>query len=254
MQIVTARAAAPAVVISSAVAPELPARVADSIAQLRDAVRQFGRVVYATSLGAESSVLTDLIFRHAPQIDIFTVDTGRLPESTLELLERVERRYQRKIRVVFPEAPRVQNYVADHGINGFYNGLAQRQSCCQIRKVEPFHRAIFGYNAWISGVRHEQSAERSEARALEWDARYRLQKVNPLLDWSFAAIWNYIRQEKLPYNPLHDAGYPSIGCAPCTRAVQPGQDSRAGRWWWEDPASRECGLQPRQLPGSISDL
>lgn len=248
-----AAAAAP-VVITPAVSADLPAKVAGSIEQLRAAVRQFGRVVYASSLGAESSVLIDLIFRHVPQVDIFTVDTGRLHESTLELLERVEHRYRRRIRVVFPEAQRVQNYVADHGINGFYNGLAQRQACCHIRKVEPFQRAIFGYNAWVSGVRHDQSAERAEVKALEWDGRYRLQKVNPLLDWSHADVWSYIRQEKLPYNPLHDAGYPSIGCAPCTRAVQPGQDSRAGRWWWEDPASRECGLQPRQLPGSISDL
>jgi phosphoadenosine phosphosulfate reductase len=245
MQIVTA---------TPAVTPELDAKVADSIQLLQDAVREFGRVVYASSLGPESAVLTDLVFNHAPQIDIFTVDTGRLPESTLELLARIERRYQRRIRVVFPEAQRVQNYVADHGINGFYQGLAQRQACCHIRKVEPFQRAIVGYNAWVTGVRHEQSAERAEVRALEWDGRYRLQKVNPLLEWSHAEVWNYIRQEKLPYNPLHDAGYPSIGCAPCTRAVQPGQDSRAGRWWWEDPESRECGLQPRQLPGSISDL
>ena len=230
------------------------AKLAASASLLQAAVRDFGRVVYASSLGAEAAVLTDLIFRHAPQVDIFTVDTGRLPESTLELLERIERRYRRRIRVVFPDAQRVQNYVADHGINGFYNGLAQRQACCHIRKVEPFQRAIVGYNAWVTGVRHEQSAGRAEVRTLEWDARYRLQKVNPLLAWSGAEIWNYIRQEKLPYNPLHDAGYPSIGCAPCTRAVEPGQDSRSGRWWWEDPASRECGLQPRQLPGSISDL
>jgi phosphoadenosine phosphosulfate reductase len=236
------------------VAPGTAAKVAASVRLLQAAVSSFGRVVYASRLGSEAAVLTDFIFRHAPQIDIFTVDTGRLPESTLELLERIERRYQRRIRVVFPEAQRVQNYVADHGINGFYEGLAQRQACCQIRKVEPFQRAIVGYNAWVTGVRHEQSAERAQLQALEWDARYRLQKVNPLLEWSAAEIWNYIRQEKLPYNPLHDAGYPSIGCAPCTRAVAPGQDSRSGRWWWESPGSRECGLQPRQLPGSISDL
>jgi phosphoadenosine phosphosulfate reductase len=236
------------------VAPGTAAKVAGSVRLLQAAVRDFGRVVYASSLGSEAAVLADLIFRHVPQIDIFTVDTGRLPESTLELLERIERRYQRRIRIVFPEAQRVQNYVADHGINGFYQGLAQRQACCQIRKVEPFQRAIIGYNAWVTGVRHEQSAERAEVQALEWDARYRLQKVNPLLEWSSAEIWTYIRQEKLPYNPLHDAGFPSIGCAPCSRAVAPGHDSRSGRWWWESPESRECGLQPRQLPGSISDL
>lgn len=236
------------------VAPAAVAKAADAACLLRAAVRDHGRVVYASSLGPEAAVLTDLIFKHAPQIDVFTVDTGRLPESTLELLERIERRYQRRIRVVFPEAQRVQNYVIDHGINGFFKGLAQRQACCHIRKVEPFQRAIVGYNAWVTGVRREQSAERAGVQALEWDARYRLQKVSPLLGWSAAEIWSYIRQEKLPYNPLHDAGFPSVGCAPCTRAVEPGQDSRSGRWWWESPESRECGLQPRQLPGSISDL
>ncbi len=168
---------APALTAPSA---DLAGHVADTVRLLRGAVREHGRVVYASSLGAEATVLTDLIFRHAPQIDIFTVDTGRLPEATLELLERIERHYGRRIRVVFPEAQRVQNYVADHGVNGFYQGLAQRQACCHIRKVEPFQRAIVGYNAWVTGVRHEQSAERAVTPTHEWDARYRLQKVNPL--------------------------------------------------------------------------
>ncbi len=233
---------------------DLTGKVADSVCLLQGAVRDHGRVVYASSLGSEAAVLTDLIFRHAPLIDIFTVDTGRLPEATLELLERIEKHYGRRLRVVFPEAQRVQNYVADHGVNGFYQGLAQRQACCHIRKVEPFQRAIFGYHAWVTGVRHEQSAARAATPTHEFDVRYRLQKVNPLLPWTHAEIWNYIHAEKLPYNPLHDAGYPSIGCAPCSRAVEPGQDSRAGRWWWESPESRECGLQPRKLPDSISDL
>jgi phosphoadenosine phosphosulfate reductase len=234
--------------------PALARKVSDSIELLQAAVRNHGRVVYATSLGSESVVLTDLICLQAPQIDMFTVDTGRLPETTLELLERVERRYQRRIRVVFPEAQRVQNFVADHGINGFYKGLAERQSCCHIRKVEPFQRAIVGYNAWVTGVRHQQSVERALAQPVEFDARYRVQKINPLLAWSHEDIWAYIRAHRLPYNPLHDAGYPSIGCAPCSRAIEPGQDERAGRWWWENPDSRECGLQPRKLPESISDL
>jgi phosphoadenosine phosphosulfate reductase len=233
---------------------ELAQKASQSVQMLQAAVREYGRVVYASSLGSEAVVMTDLIFKHAPQIDIFTIDTGRLPEATLDLLERVERRYQRRIRVVFPEAQRVQNYVADHGINGFYKGLAQRQACCHIRKVEPFQRAIVGYNAWVTGVRHEQSGERALTKAIEFDARYRVQKINPLLPWTHEDIWAYIRAGNLPYNPMHDAGYPSIGCAPCTRAIEPGQDSRAGRWWWENPESRECGLQPRQLPGSISDL
>lgn len=232
----------------------LTVKTAASVQMLQDAVGQYGRVVYASSLGAESVVLTDFIFRQTPQIDVFTVDTGRLPEATLDLLERIENHYQRRIRVVFPEAQRVQNYVSDHGINGFYKDLVARQSCCHIRKVEPFQRAIVGYQAWVTGVRHEQSAERGLAQPVEFDARYRLQKINPLLSWTRQDIWSYIRDQNLPFNSLHDASYPSIGCAPCTRAIQPGQAERAGRWWWESPESRECGLQPRQFPGSISDL
>jgi phosphoadenosine phosphosulfate reductase len=240
--------------LSAAPSPLLPRKVADSIALLREGVQRYNRVVYSSSLGVESIVLTDLIWEHAPQIDIFTVDTGRLPEQTLELLERIERRYKRRIRVVYPEAASVQNYVADNGINGFYHSLAQRQSCCAIRKIEPFRRAVLGYYAWVTGVRHEQSEARAATQPLEWDERYRMHKLSPLLDWTQAEIWEYVRSKKLPYNPLHDMGYPSIGCAPCTRAIEPGQDQRAGRWWWENPETRECGLQPRRTPGSISDL
>jgi phosphoadenosine phosphosulfate reductase len=229
-------------------------RVSDAIALLKDAVRQFGRVVYSSSLGAESAVLTDLIFGFVPQIDIFTVDTGRLPESSLDVLARIERRYQRRIRVYYPENRAVQRWVGEHGINGFYNGLEQRQGCCAIRKLEPFKRAVAGYGAWVTGVRAEQSEARAGVASIEWDERYRMQKVSPLLAWTEAEIWGYIREHKLPYNPLHDAGYPSIGCAPCTRAIEPGEDHRAGRWWWEDAATRECGLQPRRPPTNLSEL
>jgi len=232
----------------------IPPKPAAAIALLQEAVRAHGRVVYASSLGAEAIVLMDLIFTQVPQIDVFTVDTGRLPELTRQLLDRVSRRYQRPIRVMFPEALSVQNFVADHGINGFYDGLEQRQRCCNIRKVEPFKRAIAGYQAWVTGVRHEQSAARATSQPLEWDARYQIHQINPLLEWTDSDIWGYIRGNKLPYNPLHDQGYPSIGCEPCTRAIEPGQDSRAGRWWWESAESRECGLQPKRLPNSLSDL
>jgi phosphoadenosine phosphosulfate reductase len=232
----------------------LDERTATSVALLEDAVRQFGRVVYSSSLGAESAVLTDLIFRSVPTIDIFTVDTGRLHESTLELLARIERRYERRIRVYYPESRAVQRWVGENGINGFYHGLEQRQGCCAIRKLEPFKRAVAGYGAWVTGVRSEQSEARAGVRPIEWDERYRMQKVSPLLAWTEAQIWAYIRQHELPYNPLHDAGYPSIGCAPCTRAIEPGEDHRAGRWWWEDAATRECGLQPRRPPTNLSEL
>lgn len=232
----------------------LAQNVRDTTHFLQGAVLDYGRVVYASSLGSESLVLTDLIFQHAPQIDIFTVDTGRLPEATLELLERIERHYGRRIGVVYPESRSIQNYVADHGVNGFYRGLSERQACCNIRKLEPFKRAIAGYGAWVTGVRQEQSASRALAAASEFDVRFGMQKLSPLLPWTSDEVWTYIRARRIPYNPMHDVGYPSIGCAPCTRAIEPGQDSRAGRWWWESPESRECGLQPRKLPGSISDL
>jgi phosphoadenosine phosphosulfate reductase len=227
--------------------PALFARVTASLALLRQAVDAYGRVVYASSLGAEAMVLTDLIWTHVPGIDIVSIDTGRLPEETLTLLERLERRYQRRIKLYYPDAQAVQSYVREHGINGFYNGLGERISCCQIRKVEPFIRAVAGYGAWVTGVRHEQSEQRAEAEPISLDERFRLPKISPLLDWTESDVWTYIRAHQLYYSPLHDRGYPSIGCAPCTRAIEPGQEHRAGRWWWESPDSRECGLHPRQL-------
>ena len=228
----------------------LRAKAALSVGILRAAVREYRRVVYASSLGAESSVLTDLIWTEVPEIRIVTIDTGRLPEETLALLDRLERRYQQRMQVYTPQSAAVEGFVASQGINGFYNGLAQRQSCCAIRKLEPFQRAIAGSAAWVTGVRREQSTARSAYLVSERDERYGLQKISPLLDWSADDIWTYIRAGALPYNPLHDRGYPSIGCAPCTRAIEPGQDERAGRWWWENPDSRECGLQPRVRPSS----
>lgn len=228
------------------IGPALAQQVQESVALLRSAVERFGRVLYASSLGAEAIVLTDLICTEVPQIDIVTIDTGRLPEETLELLERLERRYQRRIHVYYPDALAVERYVRQQGINGFYNGVQERLGCCQIRKLEPFRRAIAGYRAWVTGVRREQSAERATGQAITHDAQHGLEKVSPLLDWSEAGVWTYILAKKLPYNGLHDRGYPSIGCAPCTRAIEPGQDQRAGRWWWEHSDSRECGLHPRR--------
>jgi phosphoadenosine phosphosulfate reductase len=233
----------------SAFRAELPKslqdKVAASLAVLHAALAEHGRVVYASSLGAEAVVLTDLIWSDVPGIDIVTIDTGRLPEETLALLERVERRYQRRMRVYTPQSAQLEEFVAANGINGFYNSLELRQRCCGLRKTEPFGRAIAGYAAWVTGVRHAQSSERAGNQVSERDARNGLVKISPLLPWSSEDVWAYIRAGKLPYNPLHDRGYPSIGCAPCSRAIEPGQDERAGRWWWEHPDSRECGLQPR---------
>jgi phosphoadenosine phosphosulfate reductase len=224
---------------------ELEHRAAAVRTLLADALAEHGRLVYANSLGAEAMVLTDIIWTHLPQIDVFSIDTGRLPEETYELLERLQHRYRRALRLIYPEAASLERLVAQQGVNGFYASVAARLECCRVRKVEPFRRAISGFPAWITGVRREQSAGRGRGRAVEWDAEHGLYKISPLLEWSEAEVWRYIRLQRLPYNALHDRQFPSIGCAPCTRAIQPGESRRAGRWWWEQPESRECGLHPR---------
>lgn len=219
---------------------------------LAAAVRDHARVVYANSLGSEAMVLTDIIASHLPQIDIFSIDTGRLPEETYDLLARLEERYGSRIRLVYPEAKALQSLVATQGINGFQRSVARRLACCEVRKVEPFKRAIAGFNAWVTGVRREQSATRAQGTAEEWDGQYGLYKLSPLLAWTQEQIWQYIRARRLPYNALHDRGYTSIGCAPCTRAIQPGEQHRAGRWWWEGSASPECGLHPRVRHAAVA--
>jgi phosphoadenosine phosphosulfate reductase len=224
---------------------DLEQKASDLREQLLGAVREHGRVIYSNSLGAEAMVLTDIIWTHVPEIDMFSIDTGRLHQETYDLLEKLERRYKRTLHLVYPDARALEQLVSARGINGFYHSLEARLACCQVRKVEPFKRAIEGYAAWVTGVRREQSAARAQAQPLEWDAEHGLYKVSPLLDWSEAEIWQYIRARRLPYNSLHDRQFPSIGCSPCTRAIQPGESRRAGRWWWEQPESRECGLHPR---------
>jgi phosphoadenosine phosphosulfate reductase len=200
-------------------------------------------------------VLTDIIWTHLPQIEIFTIDTGRLHEETRGLLERLQRHYGRSVRIVYPDARELERLVGRQGMNGFYASLDARLECCRIRKVEPFRRAIAGFPAWVTGVRREQSAARAQAQAEEWDSQYGLYKLSPLLEWSEAEVWEYIRGRGLAYNPLHDRQYPSIGCSPCTRAIQPGESRRAGRWWWEQAESRECGLHPRpQAPQATAAL
>jgi phosphoadenosine phosphosulfate reductase len=191
-------------------------------------------------------VLTDLIWTAVPEIEIFSIDTGRLYPETYELIERLQQRYQRSLRLYYPDGGRLESWVGENGINGFRDSQDQRRTCCAIRKIEPFQRAIAGRGAWVTGIRRGQSASRALAAPVEWDGQYGLHKVSPLLEWSEKEIWQYIRRKQLPYNPLHDIGFPSIGCAPCTRAVAPGADERSGRWWWERSESRECGLHPRR--------
>jgi phosphoadenosine phosphosulfate reductase len=230
----------------SEIPPALHERADRSIRQLQDAVAEYTTVCYASSLGSESVVLTDLIWSAVPEIEIITVDTGRLFPETYELIDQIQQRYGRAMRIYYPDASELEGWVAANGINGFRDGLEERRACCNIRKVAPFRRAMSGRGAWVTGIRRGQSASRALASPVEWDREYGLYKVSPLLDWSEDEVWDYIRAKRLPYNRLHDSGFPSIGCAPCTRAVAPGEDERAGRWWWERADSRECGLHPRR--------
>jgi phosphoadenosine phosphosulfate reductase len=244
----------------------LQARVRDSVSQLSAALGEFKNVGYANSLGPESMVLTDLIWGTGQEaesaaqpaagpaaalagIEIFSIDTGRLYPETYDLIERVQQRYGRALRLYYPDAGSMEGWVGANGINGFRDGVEQRHGCCAIRKVEPFRRAVSGRDAWVTGIRRTQSAGRALAAPVAWDAEYGLHKISPLLDWTEKEVWEYIRRKRLPYNTLHDKGFPSIGCAPCTRAVQPGDDQRSGRWWWERSETRECGLHPRSMVG-----
>ncbi|WP_144607391.1 phosphoadenylyl-sulfate reductase [Algoriphagus algorifonticola] len=203
-----------------------------------------GKVVFSTSLGQEDQVITQLIASQNLPIQIFSLDTGRLFPETLELLARTESKYQTRIKVYYPERETVENLVAEQGINGFYESVENRKSCCFVRKVEPLKRALAGNEVWVTGLRAEQSANRSDMKRIEWDEANQILKFNPLLDWTFEQMISYIEEHKIPYNPLHDKGFISIGCAPCTRAILPGENPRAGRWWWED-SKKECGLHSR---------
>ncbi len=216
--------------------------LADTRATLDRIATEFAPAVFATSLAAEDMVLTDLILRAKLPINIFTLETGRLHKETLGMLDRVQEIYGYAIEPYKPDAAAVNAYVSANGINAFYDSVEMRKECCRIRKVEPLNRALAGNKAWITGQRRAQSTTRSELAVQEDDAAHGMQKFNPLADWSEEDVWHYIRSNEVPYNPLHDKGYPSIGCEPCTRAIQPGEDIRAGRWWWESPDQKECGL------------
>ena len=200
------------------------------------------RVALSSSFGAEDMVLIDMLMRVDPQARIVTLDTGRLPQETYNVMDATRERYGAAIEVFFPQADAVQAMVAEHGVNLFYHSVDLRKLCCGIRKTEPLKRALAGLEAWITGLRREQSVTRTAVHKIEWDESNQLIKVNPLADWTQDDVWKYIREHNVPYNALHDRGYPSIGCAPCTRAIQPGEDQRAGRWWWEHLETKECGL------------
>jgi phosphoadenosine phosphosulfate reductase len=220
----------------------LEVKVASAIALLNKIADEYEPAVFANSFGAEDMVLTDLIARHAPGIEIISLDTGRLHQETYDLMQETADHYGIRIEVFFPRHDLVEDYLAERGPNAFYDSVELRKQCCNIRKLEPLKRALSGRKAWITGLRREQSPTRSDLAVSEYDAANGLQKFSPLLDWSQGEVWSYIREHGVPYNALHDRGFPSIGCAPCTRAVTVGEDIRAGRWWWESPATKECGL------------
>ncbi|UJP04786.1 MAG: phosphoadenylyl-sulfate reductase [Nitrosomonas sp.] len=225
----------------------LQQKIDQVVTLLNETVRDFSPVAFANSLGAEDMVLTDIIDSNRLPIEMFSLDTGRLPQETYDLMQTVRERYQTLLHIYFPDAGRIEAYAAEHGINGFYQSIELRKMCCHIRKVEPLQRALKGKRAWITGIRREQAATRTNLEISSYDNDHRMQKINPLLEWSNAEVWEYLKQNNVPYNKLHDKFYPSIGCAPCTRAITPGEDLRSGRWWWENPETKECGLHVRKV-------
>lgn len=221
---------------------ELDRKVAAAEALLADIARDFQPVALANSLGAEDMVLTDLILKNGLPIEIFSLDTGRLPPETYALMADVQRHYGLKLKLYYPNHESVEIFTRNHGINGFYDSVELRKACCHARKVEPLQRALAGKRAWVTGLRSQQAATRTDLPVRAFDEANGLEKFSPLSAWSEKEVWAYIRLFDVPYNKLHDRFYPSIGCAPCTRPVAIGEDVRAGRWWWEEPASKECGL------------
>ena len=224
----------------------LEAKVAILKADLAAAAVEFPAITMANSLGAEDMVLTDVIATNKLAIEIFSLDTGRLPLETYDLMAKVQAHYGLKLKFYYPNHEAVESFTRENGINGFYDSVALRKACCHARKVEPLGRALAGKQAWITGLRAQQSTTRTDLPKREFDAGNGLIKFNPLSEWTEKEVWAYIRLNKVPYNALHDKFYPSIGCAPCTRPVSIGEDVRAGRWWWENPETKECGLHVKK--------
>lgn len=204
------------------------------------------KIRFASSMGAEDQIITQMISDITPQIEIFTLDTGRMFAETYELIDKTETRYDLNISIVFPDALEVEQMVNQKGINLFYHSIENRKLCCGIRKIKPLQKALSGMHAWVTGLRRQQSPTRTDLQIIEWDQSNSIIKINPLLEWNDNQVWNYIQENRIPYNTLHDKGFPSIGCQPCTRAVLPGEDIRSGRWWWENPETKECGLHARK--------
>lgn len=204
-----------------------------------------GEIVFSTSLGQEDQVITDMIYDNNLDIEVFSLDTGRLFEETYKLIQRTNRKYEKNIKIYFPENSAVEKLMTEKGPYSFYESIENRKECCNIRKVVPLKKALSGHKCWITGLRAEQSDARNDLPLISWDEHFKLFKFNPLKDWSLDDVVNYLNKNNVPYNPLHDKGFVSIGCSPCTRAIQPGENIRNGRWWWEDNSKKECGLHER---------
>ncbi|HNW98963.1 MAG TPA: phosphoadenylyl-sulfate reductase [Bacteroidales bacterium] len=203
------------------------------------------KIVFASSLGLEDQVITDMIVKINPNANIFTLDTGRIFPETYELLEKTNKHYNINIKIFFPDFTEVEKMVNKKGINLFYESVENRKLCCKIRKTQSLKRALTGMDAWICGLRREQSITRFATPLVEWDKENNLIKINPLYEWTEQQVWDYIKKNNVPYNTLHDKNFPSIGCQPCTRAINKGDDIRSGRWWWEEPENKECGLHKK---------
>ncbi|MBG6236076.1 phosphoadenosine phosphosulfate reductase [Pedobacter sp. CAN_A7] len=201
-----------------------------------------GLVTFSTSFGWEDQVVTDLIFKNNIPIEVFTLETGRLFPETYYVWNRTLEIYKKPIKAYLPQTEALQQMLQEKGPNSFYESVENRKTCCHIRKIEPLKRALQGKKIWVTGIRAEQSANRLDMSNLEWDEQNQLLKYHPIFDWSLEQVKAYVREHNIVYNTLHDKGFPSIGCAPCTRAVNEGEDFRAGRWWWEDQSKKECGL------------
>ncbi|MBI2040879.1 MAG: phosphoadenylyl-sulfate reductase [DPANN group archaeon] len=221
--------------------PDMESKTAEEV--LKWAVDTYGKkVALSCSFSPEDVVIVDLLAKITKKPVVFTLDTGRLNPETYDVMDAVRQKYNIKIKVMFPKTPKVEKMVRAKGLNLFYDSIENRKMCCQIRKIEPLNRALKGMSGWMTGLRRQQSITRTDMKKVEWDSVRNMVKINPLMDWTSQQVWDYIKKNNVPYNKLFDLGYASIGCAPCTRAIKPGEDERAGRWWWENPETKECGL------------
>lgn len=204
------------------------------------------KIALSSSLGLEDQLLTHMVSIKSPTTEVFTLDTGRLFPETYDLIDLSAKKFKIKIKTYFPESEDVENMVAKKGMNLFFDSIENRKLCCGIRKLKPLARALKGLDAWITGLRREQSVTRTDMQIVEWDENNSMVKINPLINWTEEEVWEYINKHNVPFNPLHKKGFASIGCQPCTRAILPEEDIRAGRWWWEDPETKECGLHAKK--------